>query len=61
MGTDIVIIGIKEIMMLYGFSRKQATKMLNMKGCPVLPREDGENYRVIKDEFERWMRNRRVY
>ena len=60
MQTDIVIIGMKEIMDLYGFSRKQATKLLNTKGCPLLPRDDGAPYRVVKDEFEMWMRGSRA-
>ena len=60
METDICIIGMTEIMDLYGFTRKQATKILNTKGCPVLPRDLNSPYRVIKDEFERWLRSRRV-
>lgn len=60
MSTDIEIIGLEDIMMLYGFARKEATKLVNTKGCPVLPRVDGAPYRLIKDEFEKWMRSRRV-
>lgn len=59
MTTDIKIIGIKEVMMLYGFSRKEATRLLNTKGCPVLPRESGMPYRIVKEEFEQWLRTRR--
>lgn len=60
MKTTIHIITLKDIMELYGFSRKQATKLLNTKGCPILPRSDGQNYRVIQDEFEQWLRSRKV-
>lgn len=60
MQTDIEILTMNDILELYGFSRKEATKMLNTKGCPVLPRVDGAPYRVIKDEFETWLRTRRV-
>lgn len=60
MRTTIEIIGIKEVVELYGFSRKEATRLLNIRGCPLLPRESGQPYRIIKDEFENWMRNRRV-
>ena len=60
MHTTIVILGMNEILELYGFSRKEATKLLNTRGCPVLPRESGEPYRVIQEEFETWLRNRRV-
>lgn len=59
MHTDIVIIGIGDVMRLYGFSRKEATRLLNTKGCPVLPRESGQPYRIVKEEFETWLRTRR--
>lgn len=60
MKTTIKIIGLRDVMDLYGFSRKQATRLLNTKGCPVLPRRDGDNYRLIQDEFEQWLRSRKV-
>ena len=60
MSTDIQIITLTDVMNLYGFSRKEATKLVNVKGCPVLPRVDRAPYRLIKDEFERWLRSRRV-
>ena len=60
METTITIIGMKEVMDLYGLSRKQATRLLNTKGCPVLPRRDGDNYRIVQEEFEYWLRTRRV-
>ena len=60
MNTDIEILTMNEIMELYGFARKEATKLVRTKGCPVLPRVDGAPYKVIKDEFERWLRSRRV-
>lgn len=60
MKTSIEVIGIKEVIELYGFSRKEATRLLNTRGCPVLPRESGMPYRIIKDEFENWLRSRRA-
>lgn len=60
MSTDIVIIGVRDIMNLYGFSSKETYKLINTKGCPVLPRDAGAPYRLIKDEFEKWLRERRV-
>ena len=57
MQTTIEIIGIKDVCVLYGFSRKEATRLLNTRGCPVLPRQPGGPYRIIKDEFERWLRD----
>lgn len=59
MHTTIVILGMNEILKLYGLSRKEATKLLNTKGCPVLPRESGEPYRVIQEEWEKWLRTRK--
>ena len=59
MHTDIIIIGIGDVMKLYGFSRKEATRLLNTKGCPVLPRGSGQPYRIVKEEFETWLRTRR--
>ena len=58
MHTNIVIIGMADVMKLYGFSRKEATRLLNTKGCTVLPRESGQPYRVIQEEFEKWLRTR---
>ena len=60
MSTDIIILTLGDIMELYGFTRKEATKLVNTTGCPVLPRVDGAPYRIIKDEFERWLRSRHV-
>ena len=59
MTTTIVILGMKEVMSLYGFTRKEATKLFNTKGCPVLPRSSGEPYRTVQEEFERWLRTRK--
>lgn len=59
MKTTIEIIGMNEILALYGFSRKEATRLLNTRGCPVLPRESGMPYRIVRDEFENWLRSRR--
>lgn len=60
MTTDIEILGVKEIQKLYKFNKDEVYKLLNIKGCPVLPREGHAPYRVIKDEFEKWLRSRRV-
>ena len=60
MDTDIVILSLKEIMDIYDLARKEATRLVRTKGCPVLPRVEGAPYRVIKDEFEQWLRTRRT-
>ena len=59
MHTTIEIIGMTEVIELYGFSRKEATRLLNTKGCPVLPRRSGQPYRIVKEEFENWLRTRK--
>lgn len=60
MTTNIEIITVPDIMELYGFKRDEVYKLLKVKGCPVLPRSETAPYRLIKDEFERWLRSRRV-
>lgn len=59
MTTDIEIIGIKELKELYGFSKNEVYRIVNVKGCPLLPREPGGPYRLIKDEFENWLRRQK--
>ena len=53
-----MIVSIEDIMKTYGFGRKYATKLLNTKGCPILPRVKGQRYRVPKEEFETWLRSK---
>lgn len=60
MKTEISILGMKEICTLYGFTRKEATKLLNTKGCPLLPREFGAPYKTVQTEFEQWLKERRA-
>ncbi len=60
MSTKLVILGVKEISKLYGLSSNMTYRLLNTKGCPLLPRENGAKHRVIQDEFEKWMRSRTV-
>lgn len=60
MNTDVEIITLQDIMNLYGFARKEATRLVRTKGCPVLPRVEGAPYKIVKDEFEAWLRSRRV-
>ncbi|MDD4564859.1 MAG: hypothetical protein PHE79_05210 [Eubacteriales bacterium] len=55
----IEIITMDQIMSDYGLSRRQATKYLNRKGCPVLPRCKKQPYRVVRKEWERWLSEQR--
>lgn len=56
MKTDIEIITAKDIIEIYGFPWNYTYKLLQTKGCPILPRKRNQPYRLIKDEFEKWLR-----
>lgn len=60
METNIEILRVKDITRLYGLPSDEVYRLLNIKGCPVLPRDPKRPYRVIKDEFEKWLRTRRA-
>ena len=36
-------------------SEKRATKILQMPGCPTLPRVKGESYLVVKEALAQWL------
>ena len=57
METSLKILTIKDIQKLYGFGRDEAYGLLNIKGCPVLPRARNKPYKVVQDEFEKWLRS----
>jgi len=46
--------GMAEVMEYTGMSRKGATRLLNLKSCPKLPRKKGQTFRVPKEAFIRW-------
>ena len=51
---DLELIGLKDVAEMLGVSEKLATHILNMDGCPVLPRKKGEKFRVPKTAFIKW-------
>ena len=51
------LIGLNEVAELLGVNVKTATKILNMPGCPLLPRSKGEQYRIVKEALVRWLEN----
>ena len=51
------IIGIKEIMAMTGMGRPAVTRMLETKGCPILPRHKHESYRIEEGQFLLWFNN----
>jgi len=53
------IIGMEEIMKDYNLSRRIATRYLNTKGYPALPRVKNAPYQVVREEFEKWLASQR--
>jgi hypothetical protein len=51
----IEIITMDQIMADYKLTRRQATKYLNKKGCPVLPRSKKQPYMVVRHKWEEWL------
>ena len=51
------ILEIQDIVERYQVTYYQARKWLNIRSCPVLPRSRGGKYRVLQDEFDRWLKN----
>ena len=58
--AKMVILTAQDIQREYGFNKSYTYRLLNTKGCPVLPRVKNSTFRVIQDEFERWLRNGKV-
>jgi len=52
------IITITEAMELTGLSRKKITALLNVKGCPLLPRQKGQTYQIPRERFMEWVETR---
>ena len=51
------ILEIQDIVERYQVTYYQARKWLNIRSCPVLPRNKGGKYRVLQDEFDKWLEN----
>lgn len=58
MGKD-DIITFDELCEIYGFGYREAVRYLNTKGCPVLPRKKGQSYKIVKSEFDEWLKTQR--
>jgi len=56
---ELKLIGIEDVMALCGCSRKYATKMLQDKTCPTLPRKKGQPYRIPQAAFIDWLSGKR--
>ena len=51
------LIGLNEVVDLLGVNEKTAKKILNLPGCPLLPRGKNESYRIVKEALIRWLEN----
>lgn len=58
--TDIVILNTNDIQKIYGLTRDEVYAILNVRGCPRIKGGNNKHYRVIKDEFEKFLRARRA-
>ena len=58
--TDIVILNTNDIQKIYGLTRDETYAILNSKGCPRIKGGKNKHYKVIKDEFEKFLRARRA-
>lgn len=58
--TDIVILNTTDIQKIYGLTRDEVYAILNSKGCPRIKGGKNKHYKVIKDEFEKFLRARRA-
>lgn len=47
---------IKDIEEIYGFTREYSLKLFKMDGCPLLPRVARGSYRVLAEEFDKWLK-----
>lgn len=50
------IIGLKEVMNKLQISYKEATRIVNLDGCPVLPRSKGQTFRIPEEAFDAWVK-----
>ena len=51
------LLKIEDIMEILGVGREAATAIVNLPGCPCLPRRKGQTYRIPKDAFLAWIRS----
>lgn len=58
--TDIIILNTRDIQTLYGLTRDETYAILNSRGCPRIKGGKNKHYKVIKDEFEKFLRNRKA-
>lgn len=49
------LITLTEVAELLHVSKTEATRILNLPGCPTLPRVKGGRFRVPKEAFLEWV------
>ena len=50
-----LILTTKDIMRIYGLTRKIATQLLSNESCPTLPRSKNQPYMIYKTAWEAWL------
>lgn len=50
------IIGLNEVARKLQISYKEAIRIANMPGCPVLPRTKWQTFRIPEEAFDEWVR-----
>lgn len=49
------LIGVKDVMQIYGVGKDTAMLWLGMKSCPTMPRKKGAPYLVSETAFREWV------
>lgn len=49
------LIGVREVMEIFGVGKDTATSWLKSKSCPTLPRRKGAPYLVSETAFREWI------
>lgn len=50
------IIGLKDVAEKLQISYKEATRIVNMEGCPKLPRSKWQTFRIPEEAFDEWVK-----
>lgn len=50
------IMTVKDVMALLGIGRDKALQILQNKSCPTLPRQKGQEYLILKEEFLEYLK-----
>ena len=48
------VLGVKDVAKKLNVSYKEATRIVNLPGCPVLPRSKWQTFRIPEEAFDAW-------